>query len=274
MKYSSHEDALRQIQEIVTHETGAPLHGEAVQQVQDLLVNPAKPVSDVWRPELVALPHITFTRRTIRACIRRLTKLLTVVIMRTTIRGLENFPKQGPTVIVINHIGDLDVFLVIASLPITIEGIAKIELNDHWLIGPVFRAYGVIWVHRGTPDRTAIRAALNGLSEGRMIVLAPEGRESLIGGLENGNKGAAFLAIKSGAPVVPIAITGTENKNIYRHLKKLKRTQVTLSVGKPFVLFPQGHPLTKRKEMLREGTNQIMQSLASLLPESYRGNYS
>jgi 1-acyl-sn-glycerol-3-phosphate acyltransferase len=81
-------------------------------------------------------------------------------------------------------------------------------LNDHWFVGPIFRAYGTIWVHRGQPDRRAIRAALDALAEGRMVALAPEGRQSLIGGLEDGNAGAAFLALKSGAPIVPIGWPG------------------------------------------------------------------
>ena len=67
----------------------------------------------------------------------------------------------------------------------------KIELSEHWLVGPVFRGYGVIYVHRGQPDRKAIRAALEGLAEDRLIVLAPEGRESLEGRLEEGTGGAA-----------------------------------------------------------------------------------
>ena len=102
-----------------------------------------------------------------------------------------------------------------------------------------------------------------------MIALAPEGRQSVIGGLEEGTEGAAFLAMKSGALIVPVAMTGTENDNVYGHIKKWKRAEVTLTVGKPFYLQEQAN----RQEMLREGTRQIMESLASLLPESYKGNY-
>jgi 1-acyl-sn-glycerol-3-phosphate acyltransferase len=189
--------------------------------------------------------------------------------MRPTINGLENFPKQGPALIVINHLGDADVVLVGATIPITIDGMGKIELNDHWLVGPVFRAYGIIWVHRGRPDRRALRAALDALAQGRVVALAPEGRQSVTGGLEEGNEGAAFLAMKSGAPIVPIAMTGTENENIYGHLKRWTRAQVTLTVGKPFVLREQAD----HQKMLRDGTYQIMESLADLLPASYRGNY-
>ena len=183
---------------------------------------------------------------------------------------MENFPRRGPAIIAFNHLGDADAVLLFATLPFSpIEGIGKIELYDHWLVGPVFRAYGVIWVHRGQPDIKAIRAALNGLAEGRMISLAPEGRQSVTGALEEGEKGAAFLALKSGAPIVPIALSGLENQNIYGHLKRWRRASVSLSVGKPFFL--EENP--DRQKMIQEGTRRIMETLASLLPESYRGYY-
>lgn len=234
---------------------------------------PPKPITDVWRPDLVALPRLTLGRRAFRIFMRGLSKLLTFTLLRATVSGLENFPKQGPAVLVFNHLGDADAVLMLAVLPLTLraEGIGKIELNDHWLVGPIFRAYGIIWVHRGQPDRRALRAALDGLADGRMISLAPEGRQSVIGGLEEGNAGAAFLALKSGAPIVPIGMTGTENTSVYGHLKRWKRAPVALVVGKPFFL--QEHPQGDRQKTIQEGTRQIMETLASLLPESYRGKY-
>ena len=240
--------------------------------MQNQLSPPPKPVAEVWRPDLVALPQLTFGRRIFRVLFRSFTKLLVPVTLRANIRGLENFPKHGPAIIVFNHLGDADSILLCATLPFSpIEGIGKIELYDHWLVGPVFRAYGIIWVHRGQPDRKAIRAALNGLTESRMLVLAPEGRESVTGGLEEGEDGAAFLALKSGAPIVPVALTGLENKNVFEHLKRWKRASVSLTVGKPFFL--EENPPGERQPTIREGTRQIMESLASLLPESYRGYY-
>jgi 1-acyl-sn-glycerol-3-phosphate acyltransferase len=218
----------------------------------------------------VALPQLTFRRRVFRFFFRGFTKLLVWVTLKTRITGLENFPTHGPAIIAFNHLGDADAVLLFATLPFSpIEGLGKIELYEHWLVGPVFRAYGIIWVHRGQPDRKAIRAALNALAEGRMISLAPEGRQSVTGALEEGEKGAAFLALKSGAPIVPIALTGLENQNIYGHLKRWRRAPVSLSVGKPFFL--EENP--DRQKMIQEGTRRIMESLASLLPESYRGYY-
>lgn len=189
-------------------------------------------------------------------------------MIKPTVNGLENFPKHGPALVVINHLGDADVVLLAATIPTTIDGMGKIELNDHWLVGPVFHAYGVIYVHRGRPDRRAIRAALDGLAEGRIIAIAPEGRQSLDGKLEQGTEGAAFLAMKSGAPIVPVAMTGTDNDNVYNR-KWWRRARATLSVGKPFQLEAQAD----RQKMMREGTHQIMETLAALLPASFRGNY-
>ncbi len=228
----------------------------------------AKPVTDWWRPELVKLPELTLARRCFRLCMRMLCKIVVSFKLRVTVTGMENFPKHGPALVVINHLGDADAVLLAAKLPMTIEGLGKVELYDHWLVGPVFRGYGVIWVHRGQPDRRAIRAVLDGLAQGRIIGLAPEGRQSLNGKLESGNEGAAYLALKSGAIIVPVAMTGTENDNIYKR-KWWERAPASLTVGKPFKLQEQAD----RQKMMREGTDQIMESLARLLPDSYVGNY-
>lgn len=228
-----------------------------------------KPVTDWWRPDLVSLPELTLPRRLFRSFGRGLAKLLTFLFMKPDLRGMENFPKRGPALIVINHLGDADVILLAASIHTTIDGMGKIELSAHWLVGPLFRAYGVIWVHRGKADRKAVRAVLDGLSQGRMIALAPEGRQSLSRGLEEGTGGAAFLAMKSGAPIVPVAMTGTENGNVYGHMRRLRRAPVTLTVGKPFQL----EEYEDRQATLHEGTERIMGSLAELLPQEYQGEY-
>lgn len=233
--------------------------------------SPPKPVSGVWRPDMVALPPLTLGRRAFRVFMKGLSKLLTFLLLHARVAGVENFPKRGPALIVFNHLGDADAVLMHAVLPfpVSAEGVGKIELNDHWLVGPIFRRYGIIWIHQGRPDRRALRAALDALSQGRMVTIAPEGRQSVIGGLEEGTEGAAFLALRAGVPIVPVALTGTENQNVYGHLKRWRRAPVTLVVGKPFVL-PQRED---RQQAIQEGTQLIMKTLASLLPDSYRGKY-
>jgi len=232
---------------------------------------PPKPVSTIWRPDLVRLPQMTRARRAFRSFGRGLMKLVSTICLRVTSEGLENFPSHGPVLIVINHLGHADLPALISILPSLPDALGEIELYDVPVLGKLLDWYGIIWLHRGHADMRAIRAALDGFAEGRMILIAPEGRYSLTGSLEEGTGGAAFLAYKSGAAILPIAITGSENKNVFGHMKRLRRAAVHIKVGKMFKLEGQ---TKSRQEALSLGTRQIMLALASLLPETYRGEYS
>jgi 1-acyl-sn-glycerol-3-phosphate acyltransferase len=190
--------------------------------------------------------------------------------MRLETNGLENLPKHGPTIIVGNHLGDADLIIGLAISPSQIvEVLAKSELYDFPIIGLIMDVYGVIWVHRGQPDRKALRAALRGLECGRIIAIAPEGRESLTGSLEEGTGGAAYLAIKSDAPIVPVTVTGTENNQVYGNLRSFRRTNVSITVGSPFRL----QRTSNLRESVTAGTETIMRILANQLPLYYRGDY-
>lgn len=227
-----------------------------------------KPVTEVWKPDLVRLPKLTRTRLVFRKFAHRLVKLVAWACLRVSSEGMEHLPRTGPLLIVINHLGDADVPALISSLPFTPDALGKIELYDLPILGKLMDWYGIIWLHRGRPDKRALRAALDALAEGRILVIAPEGRYSLTGTLEEGSGGAAFIAYKSGATILPIAITGTENDNVYGHLKRFRRAQIKVRVGKPFSLADQP---PARKEAVNEGTSRIMAALADLLPEKYRG---
>jgi 1-acyl-sn-glycerol-3-phosphate acyltransferase len=230
---------------------------------------PPKPVTKIWRPELARLPRLTPARRIFRALLGALTRLVLRVCLRATYTGLEHLPRAGPALLVINHLGDADAVVVLAALPRPGDVLGKVELQALPLVGRIMDWYGVIWLHRGRPDRRALHAALEGLAEGRVIAVAPEGRESLVGGLEPGEDGAAFLALKADVPIVPIALTGTQNALIYGNLRRLRRTPVTLTVGAPFRLERQG----ARRAAIQTGTHRIMTALADLLPPEYRGVY-
>jgi 1-acyl-sn-glycerol-3-phosphate acyltransferase len=234
-------------------------------------IQPPKPVTEIWRPDLIALLKLTSARKVFRLIYRLMMKLLAFLFLRVTVSGLENFPAHGPAMVVYNHSGDVDAVLLVAAIPHVMEGIVKIEnRDDHWLVSPLFRAYGFIWIHRGKPDRKALRVILDGFAEGRIIALSPEGRQSLTGGLEEGTDGATFLALKSGVPIVPVAMTGTQNTKTYANMKRWRRSPVTLTVGKPFHLEEQ----PTHQETIRAGTRRIMEEIARLLPEEYRGVYA
>lgn len=234
--------------------------------MSDKMPPPPKPVTEVWKPELVRLPELTAERLAFRRFSHRFLKFIARTCLHITTEGMENLPASGPLMIVINHLGNADIPGLIASLPFTPDALGKIELYDLPILGKLMDRYGIIWLHRGRPDKRALRAALDGFKEGRIIAIAPEGRYSLTGSLEEGAGGAAFLAYKSGTPILPIGLVGTENKNLTRHLSRLRRAPVHIRVGKMFQLNEQA---SAGKEAVSEGTKQIMSAIASLLPEKY-----
>ena len=235
-----------------------------------------KPISEHWRPEITRLPELTAQRLRARNRWRQAARFLVRSLTKTEVSGLENFPAQGPALIVVNHLGDADVAVGLAHFPVLPEVLAKAELYDFPLLGKWMDAYGVIWVHRGQPDRRTLRAALQALDEGRIVALAPEGRQSVTGALEEGTGGAAYLALKAGAgrenpiPILPVALTGTENENIYGSLRRLRRGRVTMTIGPIFCLELE----MDWRAAIPGGTEAIMRALANLLPEHYRGKYA
>ena len=212
-----------------------------------------KPVSEIWRPDQTRLPVLTCRRRLFRHFLQILCKGIVFVCTRMKVYGLGNYPQRGPALVVINHLGDPDAVLALAALQDPPEVIGKIELREIPALRLVADWYGVIWIHRGLPDRRALSAALEAFRQGKHILIAPEGRESVSGSLEAGTGGAAFLALKAGVPVVPITITGSEFRRLENNLKKLRRTPVSVKVGEPFVL----HQQVRGQESLREGTRFI-----------------
>jgi 1-acyl-sn-glycerol-3-phosphate acyltransferase len=231
---------------------------------------PPKPVDEILRPELTRLPEYTFWRRLARRALLLLDRLLVAARLKMKASGLENFPARGPALIVLNHLGNADILVILSQLPTReVDPLAASNLYDVRWLGILAELYGVIWLHRGHPDRRALACALESLQRGRFVTIAPEGRESLAGGLEQGLNGAAFLALRADAPIVPIAMTGTENERIYRGLKRWARMPVTMTVGRPFRLARSGD----RHADLRDGTTRIMRELAHLLPPEYQGIY-
>jgi 1-acyl-sn-glycerol-3-phosphate acyltransferase len=233
-------------------------------------LQPPKPRAERIQTEITRLPTLTKGRRVARFLIQLLAKILVKLCLKLEIVGLENIPREGPILTVSNHLGDADFVVGMACTPRLVDAIAKTELYYIPVLGKLMDLYGVIWIHRGQPDRRAIRAALQALEEGRNVIIAPEGRESLTGSLEEGTQGAAYIAWKANVPIQPATITGTENSRIYNNLKRLRRTKVTLTIGKTFILTPE----TDRTKAIQNGTDRIMQALASQLPKEYQGAYA
>jgi len=189
---------------------------------------------------------------------------------RLQIEGLRNIPQSNAAIIAFNHLGHLDPLLVSAFSPRAPHFIALADLLQVPGTGLALRAYGVILIHRDEYDRQVIRAALGTLKRGDLLALAPEARQSPSATLEMGREGAAYLALHSGVPVVPVGITGTQNA--FDAWRNRRRPDIGMMVGTPFHVSAQ--PGTDRHAALAAAHAAIMKHIAQLLPVEYRGYWT
>lgn len=124
-------------------------------------------------------------------------------------QGVENIPREGGLILAANHISNWDPPVAAAFVPRKVHYMAKEELFRVPLFSQAIRALGAFPVRRGASDRAAIRKAINLLADGACLGVFPEGTRSRTGQLGKAEPGLALLAVKSGAPVVPTAIVGT-----------------------------------------------------------------
>jgi 1-acyl-sn-glycerol-3-phosphate acyltransferase len=189
--------------------------------------------------------------------------------------GLENVPRRGAYIVVSNHTSNLDPPFIGGVIGRhtgrPIHFMAKEEIN-HWpIIGWLARGSGVFFVRRGEGDRGAQRIALEHLAAGRPIAIFPEGTRTRDGVLREPKVGVALLAMRSGAPLLPVGISGSGR--IFPGRSRVPhRTRVDIRIGEPFSLphQPSGH---LDREALAEGTERIMREIAALLPEWQQGRF-
>ncbi len=190
------------------------------------------------------------------------------IVMRHRVLGLRHVPREGPAIVMINHVGGLDPFTVLAALGRPITPMAKVEAFEDWRMRWLVSPYGAIPVHRGDVDTQAVRSATEVLKNGGLVLISPEGTRSPTGGLIQGQEGMAYLALRTRAPILPVGIVGSPRFNA--ELKRLRRTAITITVGSPFTLEADGR---LDRATLRRLTDDAMRHLAAALPEDMRGIY-
>ena len=145
---------------------------------------------------------------------------------------------------------------------------AKKEMIRAPVIGFLVRAWGAFPVRRGEADLSALRAACQIVQGGEMLMMFPEGTRSRTGRLGEGHPGTAMIARRTGAPILPIAITGTEGiawPGVFFRPRSIRHIRVV--IGEPFVL---GKDTRANSQALRADTAEIMSHIAALLPQQYR----
>jgi 1-acyl-sn-glycerol-3-phosphate acyltransferase len=200
--------------------------------------------------------------------IRVLIYALLPLLVRLRVAGVENVPKTGPMILVSNHLNWIDIPMISLRVPRRTHFMAKYELFRKapfkWLV----IGLGAFPVRRGEADRQAIKQAEEVLKAGQVLVIFPEGHRSDEHQMIEGKTGAALIAVRSGAPIVPVGVYGSEKFKPW-HLWPF-RTPITLTYGEPFTLVRErGRGHTDLQGQL----DVMMHRIADLLPPQYRGIY-
>ena len=203
--------------------------------------------------------------------LRSIVRFITRIIADVEIHGIEKLP-HGNVIVASNHLGRLDTAVLLCALDREdIIMVVAEKYKDHWLYGAIGRAANAIWLNRFETDYAALRAILARMEKGGLFVIAPEGTRSTTEALQEGKMGVVFLASKSGYPVLPVAVTGTEDRLIIENLKHFRKTKITVVAGDIMnIQIPRGKD---RVKAMQTALVEIMCQIAALLPERYRGFY-
>lgn len=188
-------------------------------------------------------------------------------LLRLRVVGKENIPKEGGLIVAVNHISYLDPPLVGVALwpQRKLHYIAKTELFKIPILGFILRLVNAFPVKRGKPDRVALKRAIELLERGEAVCIFPEGTRSRDGRLQKPELGISLLVLRSGAPVLPVAVINTD-KALPRGAIMIHPARIRVYIGKAFHPKREGDP----KEMRKEIANQVMERIAELLEKGKR----
>jgi 1-acyl-sn-glycerol-3-phosphate acyltransferase len=192
--------------------------------------------------------------------------------------AVDEIPREGPLILAANHASNLDAVVLgswlIPKLGRRIHWLGKKELFDWPIVGWAAANGGVHPVDRDAADVVAFRLAKRILDEGHILFVFPEGTRSPDGALQQARDGVAVLAMRTGAPIVPLGISGSNR--VWPKGQTLPRPggHVNVRVGRPFRPAEELPPGTDRRTGKGLVTRLIMERIAALLPPAQRGVYS
>lgn len=191
------------------------------------------------------------------------------VVARWEVEGREHVPSAGAAILVCNHIHLVDPPLIGAASPRRLRPMAKRELFEIPVIGWIFWAYGAFPVRRFSADLGALRMAQTRLRHGDLVLMFPEGTRSKAGTLQPALPGAAMVALTTRAPIIPVAITGSQVRLRYVFFQWIigRRPHIRVVFGDPFDLAGLDAGSAEI------ATDRMMRRIAALLPEEMQGVY-
>lgn len=202
------------------------------------------------------------------------------LIFGMRLEGVENIPPAGPLIVIANHVHNADPLLLETAMTRPLFFMTKKEAFKYPVISHIARYGGSFPVDRGKPDRAAIRHAENVLAQGIALGMFPEGTRSVTRSMARAMPGAALIAVHSGAPILPVAISGTERLPFNGGKARRRDGLPEPDPGHPGALFHFGRPFTIPREIdgqrikLDVATDLMMLEIARLLPPDYRGIYA
>lgn len=189
------------------------------------------------------------------------------LLVRLEVAGLEHIPREGPFILVANHLHALDPAIGLLLVPRRVVGVAKDKWSRPpfgWLLG----AMGdLVYVGETRRGRGSIPQLLAVLESGGVVAILPEGTRSPTGALVPAHRGVALLATRAEVPIVPAAAYGQERT--FACWKRLRPVPVRVQVGRPITLPAGRHD----RRSLQALTDDVMRVVASMLPPEYRGVY-
>ncbi len=180
--------------------------------------------------------------------------------------GAERLPREGGFILIANHISWMDPPWIEFALGRAVRFMAKYELFQIPVLGFLLRAIGCFPVRRGEADREAMATALRVLAAGHSVGFFPEGHRSPNAALLRAHPGIVLLARRSAAPLVPLAITGSERARLGRFWRR----DITIRVGEPFRLTDLPESAGRDRGPVADA---VMRRIAALLPADMRGAY-
>jgi 1-acyl-sn-glycerol-3-phosphate acyltransferase len=189
-------------------------------------------------------------------------KFILIVFGRWRVSGQENVPKEGPVILAPNHVSFADPPTAGCALYRQVRYMAKIELFKIPILGALIRGVGAFPVKQNTADRAAIKKALEFLSKGEIVCIFPEGGRSKDGKLMKAQAGLGMIALKSKAPVVPVALIGTD-KLLPLHSPFIHFARVKVRYGKPMT-FDDLYDCGMDREAIEQVGDRVMAAIAEM----------
>jgi 1-acyl-sn-glycerol-3-phosphate acyltransferase len=217
--------------------------------------------------------RVPFRFRLSRPILKTVFRLIFRVLGKVKIIGQENIPYGKPYVVAMNHVSIFDPPLIGAFWPEMLEIIGASDVFAKPGQGEILKLYGVIPVRRGEYDRALLNQIVSIIKTGYPFLIAPEGGRSHVTAMRRAQPGIAYIVEETDVPVVPAGLVGT-TEDFWQRAKRGERPRLEIRIGKSFKLPPITERGAARREARQRNADLVMQYLAGLLPEEYRGVYA